>query len=275
MPRTFPEAIRELCLSMPGSEEVRQHGVPNFKVGGKSFAMFCVNHHGDGRVALWLNSPQGTQQLYVQLDPESYFVPPYVGPRGWLGVKLNSGLSWREVRARVAEAWENASPRAVNTDELPQVAAPDVEMLPEDIDPLLGVRAREVLEKLTALCGRFPESITVDELGSPAWKAGRKIYVRSCHIDGRLNLMFRVGVEQQPFFNEDTRYTIPPYYGSSGWIALDVQEHDNWEEIGSLLETSYRQVALKRMLNALEEKRKKSGVRAKCQSNCSGPNNIP
>ena len=74
------------------TEEVSRHGAPNFKVKGKTFAMFVLNHHGDGRVALWLNSPHGAQQMYTQLDPESYFVPPYVGVKGWLGMELNKNL---------------------------------------------------------------------------------------------------------------------------------------------------------------------------------------
>jgi len=58
MPRTIFDATRELCLSLPDTEEVSRHGAPNFKVKGKTFSMFVLNHHGDGRVALWLNSPR-------------------------------------------------------------------------------------------------------------------------------------------------------------------------------------------------------------------------
>ena len=54
MARSIPDAVREICLSFPAVEEVSPHGSPDFKVEGKSFATFCVNHHGDGRVALWL-----------------------------------------------------------------------------------------------------------------------------------------------------------------------------------------------------------------------------
>ena len=76
------------------------HEKPDFKVKGKSFATFCVNHHGDGKVALWLRMPSGAQQMFTDLDPEAYFVPPYVGPRGWLGVELNKGLNWAEIAMR-------------------------------------------------------------------------------------------------------------------------------------------------------------------------------
>ncbi len=55
-----------------------------FRVRGKTFASYVVNHHGDGRVALWLNAPRGAQAERVKREPKHFFVPPYVGPRGWL-----------------------------------------------------------------------------------------------------------------------------------------------------------------------------------------------
>jgi len=97
MTRSIPTAVRELCLHFPQTEEASSHGSPDFRIDGRSFARFCINHHGDGRVALWLHSPPGIQRLYTELNPEAYFVPPYVGPRGWLGVELNKGLDWAEI----------------------------------------------------------------------------------------------------------------------------------------------------------------------------------
>lgn len=76
MPKTIAQAIHELCLAFPEAEATVSHGKPDFKVAGKSFASFCVNHHGDGRVALWLRSPDGVQQHFIEIDPDVYFVPP-------------------------------------------------------------------------------------------------------------------------------------------------------------------------------------------------------
>ena len=55
--RTLPEAAYALCMAFPGAEETVSHERPDYKVGGKSFATFMVNHHGDGRVAFWLAMP--------------------------------------------------------------------------------------------------------------------------------------------------------------------------------------------------------------------------
>ncbi|HKE95898.1 MAG TPA: MmcQ/YjbR family DNA-binding protein, partial [Povalibacter sp.] len=91
MAKDINGAVREVCLWLPEAEEFMSHGSPNFRVRGKTFAAYCVNHHGDGRVALWLNAPEGAQALYTREEPKHFFVPPYVGPRGWLGVNLDKG----------------------------------------------------------------------------------------------------------------------------------------------------------------------------------------
>jgi hypothetical protein len=89
------EAVRAACLWLPEAEEYLSHGTPNFRVRGKGFATYVVNHHGDGRVALWLAAAPGAQEHYVATDPKHFFVPPYVGPRGWLGVRLDQGVAWK------------------------------------------------------------------------------------------------------------------------------------------------------------------------------------
>ena len=253
MPRAIPESTRELCLSLPDTEEVSRHGAPNFKVKGKTFAMFVLNHHGDGRVALWLNSPHGAQQMYTQLDPESYFVPPYVGVKGWLGMELNKNLEWNQIYTRVREAYEHASQSSpdIPASDDPPVAPPDVEMLPEDINPWLGKQAQEILATMHQHCLRLPETSRDESGGHTTWKGGKKAYAGVAHDKGRLQLRFKIGIEQQAFLVADPRYTIPLYYGTNGWINLDVQNGVNWEEVDSLLESSYRRIALKRMLKAL------------------------
>ena len=67
---------------------------------------YVVNHHGDGRVALWLKAADGAQEHFVHSDSR-YYVPPYVGTRGWIGVELDTGLPWSEIGARVRESWHS------------------------------------------------------------------------------------------------------------------------------------------------------------------------
>jgi hypothetical protein len=105
------ERVREICLGLPETSERPSHGAPTFFVRGKrSFAMVLTNHHGDGRFALWCAAPEGMQRSLVEADPERYFVPPYVGHRGWLGVCLDRGLSWDEIAGILEDAFAEVAP---------------------------------------------------------------------------------------------------------------------------------------------------------------------
>jgi hypothetical protein len=96
--------VRAVCLGLPGVTERPSHGAPTFFAGRRSFATFMDNHHRDGRLALWCAAPAGVQAAQVGHDPERYFVPPYVGGRGWLGVRLDRGLPWDEVAGVLEDA---------------------------------------------------------------------------------------------------------------------------------------------------------------------------
>ena len=107
--------IRRICLALPEASERLSHGAPTFFVRGKrAFLMVLTSHHGDGRFAIWCAAPAGMQRMLVETDPERFFVPPYVGHRGWLGVRLDRGLDWNELAGIAEDAWaEVAPPRLV------------------------------------------------------------------------------------------------------------------------------------------------------------------
>lgn len=96
--------VRKLCFALPGTAEKLAWGAPTFRVGGRLYCMFVDNHHGDGRLALWLAAPAGAQEAFVAADPERFFKPPYVGPSGWLGVRLDRRLPWSAVAGLLEEA---------------------------------------------------------------------------------------------------------------------------------------------------------------------------
>jgi hypothetical protein len=105
------ERIREICLALPETSERLSHGAPTFFVRGKrSFLMVLTNHHGDGRFAIWCAAPDGVQQMLTEADPEKFFVPPYVGHRGWLGVRLDRGLDWNELAGIAEDAYVEVAP---------------------------------------------------------------------------------------------------------------------------------------------------------------------
>src|SRR5919198_1924977 len=106
------ERIRTICLALPETSERLSHGAPTFFVRDKrAFVMVLDNHHGDGRFAIWCAAPEGMQQMLVDADPERFFVPPYVGHRGWLGVRLDRGLHWDELAGIAEDAYAEVAPR--------------------------------------------------------------------------------------------------------------------------------------------------------------------
>lgn len=104
--------LREICLGFPETSERLSHGAPTFFVRGKkAFLMVLTDHHGDGRFAIWCAAPDGLQRTLVDADPERFFVPPYVGHRGWLGVRLDRGLDWNELAGVAEDAYAEVAPR--------------------------------------------------------------------------------------------------------------------------------------------------------------------
>jgi hypothetical protein len=117
--------VRRACLALPDTTEKIAWGAPTFRVAERLFVMFLDDHHGDGRLAIWVNAPAGAQEAFVAADPDRYFVPPYVGPSGWLGVRLDRKLSWTEVvrRIRAAHQTTRDKGRPVRGSRVPRKAA--------------------------------------------------------------------------------------------------------------------------------------------------------
>jgi hypothetical protein len=105
------ERIRATCLALPETSERLSHGAPTFFVRDKkAFVMVLTDHHGDGRFAIWCAAPDGLQKLLVDADPERFFVPPYVGHRGWLGLRLDRGIEWDELAGILEDAYAEVAP---------------------------------------------------------------------------------------------------------------------------------------------------------------------
>ncbi|MCB1645303.1 MAG: MmcQ/YjbR family DNA-binding protein [Pseudomonadales bacterium] len=248
------EVIRHICLSFPDAEEVPSRGSPDFRIHNKTFATFVVNHHGDQRVALWIPASPETQQVYVNSAPDIFFVPPYVGTRGWYGVELNKGLRWHRVAELLCDAYMSIAPAGLAHLAQPprDIPEPDTVAL-ADLDPLYAPHNQALLATLRTHCFGFPEVVEADQFGAPCFRAGKKTFATFNVSANRTALSIWVGVERQTSLTLDPRYRIPPYSGHNGWIDLDITERQDWTEIAALLEESYRHFALKRMLKGLED----------------------
>jgi hypothetical protein len=107
--RHAPERLRAVCLALPGTSERLSHGEPTWFVRDRAFVMLADEHHDD-RVAFWCAAPPGAQEVLVASDPGRFFRPPYVGPRGWVGVYLDvPDVDWEEISALVVDAHRHVS----------------------------------------------------------------------------------------------------------------------------------------------------------------------
>jgi predicted DNA-binding protein (MmcQ/YjbR family) len=255
MAKDISQAVREVCLWFPETAEVLSHGSPDFRVRGKTFATYVVNHHGDGRIALWLNAPAGAQELYTKAEPKHFFVPPYVGPRGWLGVQLDKGISWKRVAKLVREAYEKVAPPALSASlgKTIEIKPPTRTVAPTEFDPMQSKAAQSALQVMRRICLALPETSEEKQFGFPVWRAGKKTFAQAYHYRNKLSLAFWVGIDRQGLLTGDKRYEIPPYMGHNGWIALDVSKELHKGEVHELALFSYRHFALKRMLQQLPE----------------------
>jgi len=98
--------LRKLCLALPDVTETISHGEPTFWTKKRTFAMFAnaATHHGRGRHAVWIKAAPGRQERAVRSAPDRFFVPPYAGPSGWVGVWLDDVCDWDELEDILASA---------------------------------------------------------------------------------------------------------------------------------------------------------------------------
>jgi hypothetical protein len=103
--------LREICLKLGDVVEKEAWGECTFRVpGGSMFAMTDNNHHNSGHVAVWIKAPAMAQEILIHSDPERFFKPPYVGPKGWVGVRLDGKVNWKEVARILKDGYLLSAP---------------------------------------------------------------------------------------------------------------------------------------------------------------------
>jgi predicted DNA-binding protein (MmcQ/YjbR family) len=105
----LPE-LRRVCLAFPEAEEAGGVGTPTFKVRGK---IFCMRHslHEVARWSAWFKAQPGVQELLVRSDERRFFVPPYVGGKGWVGAYLDVEQDWDELADLIEESYRMTAPK--------------------------------------------------------------------------------------------------------------------------------------------------------------------
>ncbi len=109
--RKIFDKLRKVILAWPETDERLSHGSPTFCGGRKTFATFVDNHHGDGRTGVWIKSDADTQEGLVEANPDVFYVPPYVGPSGWIGVRLDRDIDWDLVEGLLLDGYRAVAPK--------------------------------------------------------------------------------------------------------------------------------------------------------------------
>jgi hypothetical protein len=111
--------VRQICVGLSGTSEKLSQGESTFFVGKKVYAMFANNHHHDGHIAVWIAAPPGVQSHLIDTLPATYFKPPYVGVRGWIGIEL-AAISNEDLAAHLVTAWKLIAPSKLRSGQVPR-----------------------------------------------------------------------------------------------------------------------------------------------------------
>ena len=108
MPPSPLARVRKICLGFPDAHEVEAWGAPTFRLKNKLFAMYASpdDHHGGGIAAIWIKSTAVNQSLLIGENPKRYFSPPYVGPSGWIGVRLDGRVNWTVLSGLLRDGYD-------------------------------------------------------------------------------------------------------------------------------------------------------------------------
>jgi predicted DNA-binding protein (MmcQ/YjbR family) len=101
------ERLRVICLALPGAHEETMRRGPSYRVNDKIFA---VERPWNDWVGLWCKVPAGTREIILLANPSRFFIPPYFGAKGWIGVGLDEAADWREVESFVHRSYRLVAP---------------------------------------------------------------------------------------------------------------------------------------------------------------------
>jgi len=110
------ERLRAICLALPEVSERISHGSPSFFIREKKvLCSFHPNgHHGEHGMSIWAPAPPGVQEQLVEDEPDRFYRPPYVGVRGWIGVRLDRDVDWGEIDGIVRDAYRLVAPKSLS-----------------------------------------------------------------------------------------------------------------------------------------------------------------
>jgi predicted DNA-binding protein (MmcQ/YjbR family) len=104
----------KICLALPESQCRLRADHADFRVRGKVFAYFLNSHHGDGIVSVCCKTALGENVDRASREPQRFYLPAYIGSRGWVGLRLDrDAVDWREVGNLVEQSYRLAAPKTL------------------------------------------------------------------------------------------------------------------------------------------------------------------
>jgi hypothetical protein len=243
------ERVRAIALRFPWAEEKLSHGAPSFHVRGKMYLTFVDDHHGDGRIAVWCKSTTDEQRRLVAVQPSRFFVPPYVGVKGWVGVDVHpERADWIDLSILVEHGWASVAPsrllRGHGTSPAPTL--PARRRVTTDAEA-----ARAAFDRLAAICLAFPDASCERRGKHATFRVQRKpfaYFLDNHHGDGFIAACTKGDAREhaRAIASDPSRFFSPAYVGPRGYlgIRLDARRVD-WKEVAARAEAAYRSVAPK------------------------------
>lgn len=112
MPKLQPlDRLRRIIEALPETSEKLSHGSPTWWGGKKTFATYHSGSYDEGRRAVWIKAPEGVQEDLIDADPEKFYRPKYLGPSGWVAMRLEGKVDWNEVRFLLLQGYRMVAPK--------------------------------------------------------------------------------------------------------------------------------------------------------------------
>lgn len=235
--------LRTICMALPATGEKLSRGAPVFHVKDRLFVMFLDEHHDDGRIAAWCKATHEEQRRLVAEDPDQYFVPPYVGVSGWVGVRLDRPQTdWIALSMIAENGWTAVAPKAVREGRWVPKGKPPPPPVRKTTDARV---AREALARVKTLGLALPDAECEQEGQHACFRVRGKVFawfLDNHHGDGRVSICVKTGTEEAARLakKDPERFHLPAYMTRQGYVGvrLDGPKVD-WKDVAARLARSH------------------------------------
>lgn len=238
--------VRRVCFEFSAAAEKLSHGSPFFHVKNRGFAIFAFGRRDTPRPAVWIKSTTEDQQRLVRENPSLYFVPPYVGVKGWIGLYLNADEPTETaLTLLIEEAWRSVTPKSLQNS---PAKLPKKHIQYLTTDPAI---AREALDRLDSWVKKLPGAVIESRPHSgPCATVRQRVFAYlfdNHHRDGIVSLAFRTTDGAALVKSSSKLYYLPAYIAARGWVAIRVDlAKTPWAKAQRHIEASYHSMVARK-----------------------------